>query len=99
MAGPEDLCGEGDGVGTDGRVRVDVVVGRDTAAVVGGLQYEEPMSPVARDGPGDEGRLAFVTAGGAAAPPGSIVPRRRGPAPRTRAILSIDGRALIRRIT
>ena len=54
--GSEDLCGEGDGVGVDSRVRVDVVVGRDAATVVGGLEDETPVSPVARDAAGEAGQ-------------------------------------------
>lgn len=43
-------CGEGDGVGVDRCVDVVVVVGGSAVAVVGGLQSEEPVSPVQRDG-------------------------------------------------
>ena len=45
----EPGCGEGDGVGVDRRVRVGVVAGRGAVAVVGGLQCEEPVSPVERN--------------------------------------------------
>jgi len=43
-------CGEGDGVGVDRCANVGVVVGRGAVPVVGGLQYEEPVPPVVRDG-------------------------------------------------
>src|SRR6266496_454463 len=45
----EPGCGEGDGVGVDRCVRVGVVAGRGAVAVVGGLQCEEPVSPVERN--------------------------------------------------
>src|SRR5713101_4461892 len=43
-------CGEGDGIGVDRCVDVGVVVGGGAVAVVGGLQCEEPVPPVERDG-------------------------------------------------
>ena len=45
----ERCCGEGDGVGVDRRVRVNVEVGRGAVAMVDGLQGEQPMPPVERD--------------------------------------------------
>ena len=41
----ECRCGEFDGVGVDGGVRVGVEVGRGAAVVIVGLQCEEPVSP------------------------------------------------------
>lgn len=48
----EDGCGERDGLRVDRCVNVVIVVGGGALAVVGGLQYENPVSPMQRDGCG-----------------------------------------------
>ena len=46
----EYCCGEFDGVGVDRGVCVGVEFGRDAAVVIVGLQCEESVSPVVRNG-------------------------------------------------